>query len=250
MTAAPHRVRCVCVIAALAGSAAAHAQAPVHGNPQAPSLIDRAVGDLDPLATSLRRVDPAYGNDLNRDQLRLLNPANPTTGAAGQFLLTAPEFRATFSQPDYIVFDPSTEDADLNSSPHRDGAFIELIPPGTVFHLGEAPNPNAQRGPTGPDNRLFRGGPIDPRVGGFSPAEPMDPRRTFNGPIVLPPVSPSANTLPAADTPQLQLQPWVTAEDLREAERLEVPIPEHVVMQDNATPLPPISEQGDETESP
>lgn len=190
-----------------------------------PPLVDRAVGDLDPLAASTRRVDPAYGMAPARDQLLQLEAADPMTGTPGQFLLQAPEFRATFTQPDYITF--TDQGRDLNTAQIQDGAFIELIPPGTVFHLGEAPGSQPNALPLGPDNRLFRAGPMDGRVGWFQDNLPMDPRLHRGTGI---PTAIADASLPAQQAPAGQLQPWVTAEDLREASRVEVPIPDHVVM--------------------
>ncbi|MEM8781403.1 MAG: hypothetical protein AAGE65_00985 [Planctomycetota bacterium] len=213
--------------------------------PAPPPLVDRAVGDLDPLATSMRRVDPAYGTGPSRDQLFRLESADPRAGTPGRFLLQAPEFRATFTQPDYLTLTP--EGVDLNTAQSRDGAFIELIPPGTVFHLGEAPGQSRYVVPAGPDRRRFREGPIDGRLVNLLDAQPMDPRLT---PSDAPPFRGTPG--PAADPslfqpgPAVALQPWVTAEDLREPQRLDPPIPDRVVMPGDPgvwTPDPPLASE-------
>lgn len=211
-----------------------------------PSLVDRAVGDLDPLAASTRRIDPAYGTTPTRDQLFQLRTANPQTGTPGQFLLQAPEFRATFTQPDYLTL--TAEGIDLNTAQVRDGAYIEIIPPGTVFHLGEAPGLSSQAAPVGPDRRLFRGEPMDGRIGLVTDALPIDPRlhRDAGFSPVLPP-----NAAPqAAPPPPVQLQPWVTAADLREANRVDVPIPDRIVLPDDPSVWTPEPESnGSQNES-
>ncbi|MEM7578028.1 MAG: hypothetical protein AAF328_11220 [Planctomycetota bacterium] len=209
-----------------------------------PPLIDRAVGDLDPLATSMRRVDPAFGNSPSQDQLFQLQAPDPSAGTPGQFLLQAQDFRATFTQPDYITLTP--EGRDLNTAQLVDGAFIELIPPGTVFHLGEAPGLRNHFAPNGPDHRLFRGSPKDGRLGRIVEAQPMDPRRHLDP---APSLAHRAGLNRSSDAlrpagqfqPAGQLQPWVTAQDLREANRVEVPIPDRVFTHEKAPVWSPVA---------
>ncbi len=209
-----------------------------------PPLIDRAVGDLDPLATSMRRIDPAYGGAPNRDQLFRLESADAQTGVPGTFLLQAPEFRATFSQPDYLTLSP--EGVDLNTAQVQDGAYIELIPPGTVFHLGEVPPTTPSFAPAGPDRRLFQGGPIEGRRVLVFDAQPLDPRHGLSpDPRWVPPTLTAdlSRADPRNPAPPPMLQPWVTAEDLREARRVgdnlhDLPIPDRVILPVDAQAWP------------
>jgi hypothetical protein len=188
-------------------------------NPGTP-LIDRGVGDLDQLATSTRRIDPAFGGTPNRDQLFRLQAADRTTGQPGQYLLVSPAFRATFSQPDYLAATPNG--IDLNTAAARDGDHFALIPPDTIFHLGDIPTGRPPREPTGPDHRLYRPPPVGDQIDGrWGQAPDLTPDQHGDLPL----------------TNQTPLQPWVTAIDLREARRIDVRIPTHVVMPEQA-PLP------------
>ncbi len=173
-----------------------------------PPLVDRAVADLDPLATSTRYLDPAYANNPNRERVTLLRPADPAAGVGAVYNLEGPGYRATFNRPDYLVqtqFGPA-----LNHAGLRDGAYVDVIPPNTVFDL-TPPRPTQPLAPLSPEaQRLV----VDTRIGG-------DAQPSFFSPV--PTLTPMSFTIPdvGADGQPVQLQPWVTAEDLRQPSGLD-----------------------------
>lgn len=203
------------VAACLTGSAAPPAAA------QEAPLVDRAVGDLDTLATSSRYLDPAYGNDLNRARLYQLRTADLQAGTRPQYRFEAPGFRATFDQPDYLTL--SEDGVGLNRAPLYDGAFIELIPPNTVFDLtpsrpaafGEPPSPESLRWRV--DTRWDRDRAARPGPWGGDPWGREPVRHSFQQ------VPRGAEAPVPTPGEPVVLQPWVTARDLRE-HQAEVPL--------------------------
>ncbi len=208
------------VVVALSAATLAHAD-----SADAP-LVDRAVSDLDPLATSSRVLDPAFANDLNRARLFELEPGDPLTGQRPQFQFVAPGFRATFDRPDYLTL--SEDGITLNQAPAFDGAFVELIPPNTVFDL-TLPQTSEPLEPT-PEMRRWQ---VDTRWDARIGPQPRYVGQGWGhlGPDWEPDDSgfgTFASTQPADDTGKgqaapVQLQPWVTAEDLRE-HQAEIPL--------------------------
>ncbi len=135
--------------------------------------VDQAVGDLDPLSTSLRRVELGLRPDGEQTSLyRIDQPAfNPNSDdgggyAPGEALPTAPAyyrlapgFRARLERMDYM-------------RSGSDGQFVELIPANTVFELDPLrgqPPPVPAAEPL-PDYRidLRIDGRVDARVSGES----------------------------------------------------------------------------------
>ncbi len=200
----------VCVVAWVAVALTTSAQ-------EAP-LVDRAVGDLDPLATSSRYLDPVYSNDLNRTRLFQVQDPDPLLGTRSQFRYEAPGFRATFDRPDYLTL--SKDGVTLNQAPTLDGNFIDLIPPGTVFDL-TTPTPRQIAVPPSAEMLRWR---VDTRWDGYRPPQPRHQGlRPWDHLPRFTPTSPMQTTAPSEQLPEVKLQPWVTAEDLREHEA-EVPV--------------------------
>lgn len=110
--------------------------------------VDQAVEDLDPLAVSRRHVDPGLGQF--SDRVSVYRPLNPYEydpfGQPGstQYLYEQPGVRAWFNEPFYaslVAPDPKRPGFKLDVQPVIDQAFIELVPPGTVFDLTRPPPP-------------------------------------------------------------------------------------------------------------
>lgn len=137
--------------------------------------VDQTVEDVDPLATSLRRVEP--GNALYSDRIRIYEfgppsplgmdrssfQRDPATGLAmpQQYRYVAPGVQAWLNRPDYLVrTGPDRRDIGFNVAPYADGAFVEVVPPGTVFDLIPRPQilarptPLAEETAFWPDQRL------------------------------------------------------------------------------------------------
>ncbi|BAM05358.1 hypothetical protein PSMK_31990 [Phycisphaera mikurensis NBRC 102666] len=185
---------------------------------------EQTVGDVDPLARSLRFIDPAQAADVMRDRVlraRAVDPLAPGDGGgvSGRgFLYRAPGVRARFARPVYRTWTAYGET--LNGTPARQGDFEEVIPPDTVFDLTLPPRPTAELTP-------FSAGMVaEHRLPLAQPAPPMDRRIVAPalgvgarppGERSLPPRSPD----PEAAAQPRRLQPWVRVE--RDAEgRLRV----------------------------
>lgn len=132
--------------------------------------VDQAVGDLDPLSTSMRRVEPGLGQ-LNEPRLYQmqpseqmwgspLQPGNPlgvpyapvaptVAGVPGQYHYQEPGVRAWMTRPDYLVRTGiDGRDIALNRAPAVDGEFRQGIPAGTVYDL-TLPKPAVVHWPSG-----------------------------------------------------------------------------------------------------
>ncbi len=145
---------------------------------QSPAPVDQAVADLDLLGTSLRRIETGLRQDGEQTSLYTLDPATAgaltgrdlgTVTATPVYLRVGPGFAASINQIDYLVRsdDPSQpKKIDLNVAPRRDGEFIELVPPNTVYLLSPVDeqryNPPAAE-PVNPHRMDYR---IDGRVDG------------------------------------------------------------------------------------
>lgn len=103
--------------------------------------VDANVSDVDPLAASLRRVEP--GNAQHSFNARLTTtdfgagwtPYNRPNGSAEdrKYRYTSPGLTALIDRPDYLV--ATDEGLGLNVQPRRDGEQFMLIPANTVFSL-------------------------------------------------------------------------------------------------------------------
>ena len=142
----------------------AFAQEAVH--PLAP--VDQAVGDLDPLSTSLRRVEPGLGQFSARAALRPLvaqpeGPSgpwrvDPRTGAlmSQGYVYEAPGVRAFVQQPAYRVLTP--EGVGRNVAPLMDEAYQPVAGANIVYDL-------VPRGEHVLDPSVTDPGWTDPRIG-------------------------------------------------------------------------------------
>ena len=103
--------------------------------------VDQAVGDLDPMATSLRRLEPGlsiYGQQTSLYQHGTAAEFLSSGTAAPVYYRIGPGFCARFDRPDYLV-PVGRGDLGRNISPRFDGEFRELIPANTVFDLTPTP---------------------------------------------------------------------------------------------------------------
>ena len=138
--------------------------------------VDQAVGDLDPLSTSLRRVNVGLRSDGEHtslfqfdryaDQLwfgaHSISAIGSGTTSQLAYYRVAPGFQAVVDRVDYAV--PVGQNSfRFNVPPVRDNQFIELTPANTVFVL----TPPAPVTPTF-DYRIDRriDGRIDLRIDG------------------------------------------------------------------------------------
>lgn len=129
----------------------AHALLAQQSTPALPgSSVDANVGDRDPRAVSLRRVEPGNAQHSFANRLTVtdfsrswspLNPATPTAADPSTGLIhsqgyqyTAPGLRALIDRPEYLV-DLGGGTSGLNVQPIRDGAQLMIIPANTVFQL-------------------------------------------------------------------------------------------------------------------
>jgi hypothetical protein len=140
------------------------------------SPVDQAVGDLDLLSTSTRRVE--WGLRSNGEQTSLFRLdakasqalTGRSLGAVNQapgYMRVAPGFAASMDRVDYLVRESNGPTRlTLNRAPKSDGEFIEIIPPNTVFILSPV---NMTTGPDGPQASGVSGGNpylVDNRVDG------------------------------------------------------------------------------------
>jgi len=124
--------------------------ASVSAQTQAFSPVDQAVADLDPLATSFRRIHPSLAVYNPNSSIYQIGGSDPLRNAAGSvdprtglavprnFVFEQPGVRVFLNRPDYLVLtneDLRRPEFGLNVAPVIDRAFIELIPPGAVFDL-------------------------------------------------------------------------------------------------------------------
>ncbi len=110
--------------------------------------VDRAVGDLDPRATSFRRVEPGLAVHSRAAALRTVDragwqqrggvPIDPLTGLPlpQGFVYEAPGFRAYMPQAEYVVRSPTDPySADRNVAPAADGQYVTVAPANMVYDL-------------------------------------------------------------------------------------------------------------------
>ncbi|MCC6680689.1 MAG: hypothetical protein IT445_07285 [Phycisphaeraceae bacterium] len=152
------------------------AAATVRGQDYRP--VDQTVEDLDPLAVSQRVVQP--GGGVFSDRVSMYRPLDPYQldpfgrPATQSYIYEQAGVRAWVSRPEYLVLvddsNPRKPLFNLNTQPVRDGAFIELIPPGAVFDLTPPVQRSLMDRHPELDTRLdYR---LDMRIGG--PVNPLD----------------------------------------------------------------------------
>lgn len=98
--------------------------------------VDQAVGDLDPLSVSMRRIE--VGLRIDGEQTSLFK----TVGRDSQFgemqyYRIGPGFTARVNRMDYLVLRDGgrRSQLDMNIAPRVDGEFLELIPADTLFEI-------------------------------------------------------------------------------------------------------------------
>jgi len=150
--------RRIAVMAGVILAATGHPwQLDARGEP-APRLepVDQAVGDLDDLSTSLRRME--IGLQRHGEQTKLYRIEDPSEQDRPHYYRTGPGFRARLTRPEYLVVsneENGRSQLAINVAPYREGQFIELVPPGTVWEIdtfdAAVPPVSAHRfpGPTG-----------------------------------------------------------------------------------------------------
>jgi hypothetical protein len=140
-----HRITSAGFAALAAAGLTAAASAQMMGDPSAPASmglkpIDQGVGDIDPRATSLRRVESGLRIDGEQTSLFQLNQPVDLVHRP-QYYRIGPGFRARTDRLNYLVLDkddPGTRKRPnfaFNQQPRVDGEFIELVGPNTVFEL-------------------------------------------------------------------------------------------------------------------
>ena len=157
------------------------ASAPAQVAQDQPPPVDRAVADLDPLATSFRRIEAGLGQFSPDAPLRQVQsagwlhaggvPLDPATGLPMPqgYVYSAPGFRAFLPRAEYVVRavdDPNIKDR--NVAPRVDGEFITVAGPNVVYDLVHRPERRIAR-PTDPNAVDHR---LDTRIDGRLPARP------------------------------------------------------------------------------
>lgn len=137
--------------------------------PQHLQAVDQAVEDLDPLAKSMRRIEPGL------DQYGQHSSLFRRVGRAGAlnrvpvYYRIGPGFIARVDRIDYIVRDDENG-LTVNEAPKAEGEFIELIGPNTVYELSPITTPRQPETPGSSqheaDNRIWQNMRIDTRIDG------------------------------------------------------------------------------------
>lgn len=127
--------------------------------------IDQAVADLDPLARSLRRIQPGLRQDGEQTSLfavpltddaaaidgpmEIYQPTNALTdGQRYRYYRVGPGFRARVQRLDYLVR-RGRRNVAYNEAPHLDGYFLESAGIAAVYELEPlSPVPNHTQGQT------------------------------------------------------------------------------------------------------
>lgn len=135
--------------------------------------VDQAVADLDPLSTSMRRMQ--VGLRLGGEQSSLYRLDQPVAGGDGVswapggigqvqpvYYRVAPGFVARVDRGDYLIR-VGRQDYQRNIAPKVDGRFVELVPANTVYEL-KPPTPVAPAALPGPDTRIDQR--VDRRIDG------------------------------------------------------------------------------------
>lgn len=121
-----------CLLAAALVSVGTASGEPKHWEP-----VDQAMGDLDPIAKSLRRAEVGlYQNGEQTTMFRADNDlATPSTSAVGAtYYKLGSGYRAIMDRPEYLVR-VGERDIDINVAPRLDGEFFQLVSANTIFDL-------------------------------------------------------------------------------------------------------------------
>jgi len=133
------------ILTALLLVATTHAQ--VQPTPQL-TPVDQAVDDLDPLATSLRRIEPGLGSQPQQSTLFQIRQPLPLQGQPLTPTMLVPQpvyyhitpgVTARVGRTDYLVAKPDNT-LGLNIAPRRDGEFLQFAGPNTIFQLSAQPS--------------------------------------------------------------------------------------------------------------
>ena len=123
--------------------------------------VDQAVGDLDPLSTSLRRVETGIRTSGQQTALYRL-PLSQVSGENGPdrpggtvYYRVAPGLTARVARLDYLVR-VGRRGVGFNIKPRVDGEFFEVISANTIFEL------NPIQVTTGSDSSLISTPVVDP----------------------------------------------------------------------------------------
>jgi hypothetical protein len=180
------------------------------------TYVDQAVGDLDPLSESIRRIDPAVGRDLNTGRIRLIQPTNREDGFglrlgfdAGYYEYRAPGVRAVFQRPDYLTRNRDGQVV-LNQTPATDGEYLELIPPNTVFNLSNPyERPMVSTPSYAPPQRIGQGAHLlrDTRIENFITPAQLQPLSQITMGMEFDPQLIDKEIEPTPQ-PAIKLQPW------------------------------------------
>ncbi len=126
--------------------------------------VDQAVGDLDPLTSSMRVIQPGLRTIGEQTSLFRVE-TDAVTGLTlnkTSYVRVGTGFRARYDRPDYLVI-VDRRHFDRNIAPRFDGEFVELVPPNTVYDL--TPLPSVTTTPA--VSKFAAVGPrIDPRIDG------------------------------------------------------------------------------------
>ncbi len=138
-------------------------------SPSGGEPVDQAVGDLDPLGTSLRRVHAGLRTDGEHTSMFRVEAApnfdRPLSPGATYYRV-APGLRARVTKQDYLV--PLGEKhVGLNIASKYDGVFYEVASAGSVYDL-RTTAVTPQQANFGPDHRINArlDGRIEGRVDG------------------------------------------------------------------------------------
>ena len=137
--------------------------------PQQLQPVDQAVEDLDPLATSLRRIEPGLDKYGQHSSLFRRVGRGDEPNRVPVYFRIGPGFTARVDRIDYIVRDDENG-LTVNEAPKAEGQFIELIGPNTVYELSPITTPRRPEMPPPSrhevDNRIWQNMRIDTRIDG------------------------------------------------------------------------------------
>ncbi len=152
-------------------------------------IVDQAVEDLDPLATSLRQRE--RGLNIYGEQSSLFRRSPDLQDDARTYYRVGPGYRATLDRIDYVVI-TGPETIEMNVAPPRDGEFHEIVPPNTVFDLRPV-SPDLAitgvldvNGPPQPPPPNLVDARLAPVIGGGSLHSRLDPVRFDQTPLASP----------------------------------------------------------------
>jgi hypothetical protein len=136
--------------------------------------MDQAVGDLDPLSTSLRQMQVGLrstGEQTSLYRVPALLAAPDYYQGGTYYYRLGPGFRARVTRLDYLI-PLNKKSAAFDITPKYDGVYIDLIPAGAVFELSSKPALSGRPAiPQPPPPRMVKaatpiGAPLDGRIDG------------------------------------------------------------------------------------